>query len=111
MTVYLLINGKLVEKGKYNTSVTSPDFPTPMISRAISFESPVTGKEITSWRARDADMKAAGACDPSDLPRKPFEEREKMNAQLRDKPAEWGYPAGWSGTGTPLVARNRRGRL
>ena len=34
------------------------------------FESPVTGKEISSWRERDADMRAAGDCyDPRDLPR------------------------------------------
>jgi len=32
------------------------------------FESPVTGKEISSWRDRDKDMAAAGAVDPRDLP-------------------------------------------
>ena len=32
------------------------------------YESPVTEKEITSWRERDRDMAAAGAVDPRDLP-------------------------------------------
>jgi hypothetical protein len=48
-----------------------------MISRIEAFESPITGKEITSWRDRDRDMDAAGAVDPRDLPRKPFEQRKK----------------------------------
>jgi hypothetical protein len=39
-----------------------------MISRMAPFESPVTGKEISSWRERDRDMAAAGAVDPRDMP-------------------------------------------
>jgi hypothetical protein len=45
--------------------------------RFEAFESPVTGAEISSWGARERDMRAADAVDPRDLPRKPFEERRK----------------------------------
>jgi hypothetical protein len=63
-----------------------------------AFESPVTGKTISSWRERDRDMAAAGAVDPRDLPRKPFEQRRQQNERSRNTEAEWGgVPAG---TGT-----------
>jgi hypothetical protein len=52
-----------------------------MISRFETMESPVTGREITSWRDRDRDMAAAGCVDPRDLPRAPFEKREEDNAR------------------------------
>jgi hypothetical protein len=52
-----------------------------MISRFEPMESPVTGKEITSWRDRDRDMAAVGCVDPRDLPRAPFEERTADNAR------------------------------
>jgi hypothetical protein len=94
MTVYAIRNGKLVvkktERGKF-----TPSFPTPMISRFESFESPITGETISSWRQRDADMQAGGAVDPRDLPREPFERRAADNAR-RDEPLapfEWGGPA------------------
>jgi hypothetical protein len=41
---------------------------SPRVSRFEEMESPVSGKTISSWRARDRDMDAAGACDPRDLP-------------------------------------------
>jgi hypothetical protein len=94
MTVWVMRDGKLVNKATVEAAAADfrSIFPTPYVSPALSYESPVTGREITSWRARDADMKAAGACDPRDLPRKPFDDRKKANAILRDKPAEWGGP-------------------
>jgi hypothetical protein len=53
---------------------------SPMLSpRLDAFESPVTGQEINSWRGRDRDMAAAGAVDPRDLPRAPFEKRKAAN--------------------------------
>lgn len=70
MTVYVIRDGKLVDKAAL---VKVPElerldmFPTPRISRMEPFESPVTGAEITSWRARDADMRAADAYDPRDI--------------------------------------------
>jgi hypothetical protein len=72
-------NGALVEKGSFQEAINDKRsiFPCPRISRIEPFESPVTGKEISSWRARDRDMDAAGAVDPRDLPRKPFEQRKR----------------------------------
>ena len=71
MTVWVIRDGKLVEKGfrPGDEVIFRSDFPTPSVSRLDPYESPVTGAEITSWRARDADMKAADAYDPRDLPK------------------------------------------
>jgi hypothetical protein len=60
-----------------------------MLSRFTAMESPVTGKEITSWRDRDRDMEAAGAVDPRDLPRGAKEKRMEDNARQSDTPFEW----------------------
>jgi hypothetical protein len=69
MTVYTIREGKLVEVGTLAEARADKRsiFPAPMVSRMAPFESPVTGKEITSWRERDADMKAVGAVDPRDF--------------------------------------------
>lgn len=77
MTVYVIRNGELCEKAPPASSNSRSSFPTPMLSRIEPFESPVTGREITSWRDRDRDMMAADAVDPRDLPRQPFEQRKK----------------------------------
>ena len=79
MTVWVVRNGQLVAKDASVRSSLRADFPAPMVSRFECMESPVTGKDITSWRERDRDMDAAGAVDPRDLPVKPFEERRKAN--------------------------------
>jgi hypothetical protein len=93
MTVWVIRDGVLVEKGSIADAVQDRRsiFPTPMLSRMEPFESPVTGREITSWRERDRDMEAVGACDPRDLPRGPFEKREQANATRRsdDTEFEW----------------------
>ena len=72
MTVYVRRNGVLVDKvtGEPMTldHANPVRFPSPRLSSFVPMESPVTGKEITSWRERDRDMDAAGACDPRDLP-------------------------------------------
>jgi hypothetical protein len=82
MTVYVMRDGILVEKANVNLPPKMRgDFTLPMISRLTPFESPVDGREITSWRERDRDMAAVGAVDPRDLPQKPFEERRKANAR------------------------------
>jgi hypothetical protein len=87
MTVYVLKNSKLVEKDSIADALQDRRsfFPTPMISRIEPFESPITGKTISSWRQRDADMRAADAVDPRDLPREPFEERIRKNARRPDE--------------------------
>jgi len=76
MSVYVIKNGELVVKTTHQNSSRS-SFPTPMISRIEPFESPISGKEISSWRDRDRDMAVVNAVDPRDLPRKPFEQRKK----------------------------------
>jgi hypothetical protein len=87
VTVYVLRDGVLVEKstGRKHAGFS---FPTPMLSRMEPFESPVTGKDITTWRERERDMAAAGCVDPRDLPRVPFEQREKDNARRQQVDAE-----------------------
>lgn len=71
MTVYVFRNGLVVPRGSAPSAgarCARSDLPSPMISRMEAFESPVTGKEISSWRERDRDMAAADAVDPRDLP-------------------------------------------
>lgn len=66
-------------------------FPRPMLSPCFeTMESPVTGEAITSWRARDRDMQAAGAVDRRDLPDKPFEQRRQENARQQSQSEQWG---------------------
>jgi hypothetical protein len=71
MTVYVLRDGRLVEKANMAEAIADQRsiFPAPMLSRIEPFESPVTGKEISSWRERDRDMAAVDAVDLRDLPR------------------------------------------
>lgn len=84
MTVYVYRDGKLVEKGERLKTAPRLDregrvighslleplpLCAPYVSRMEPFESPVTGAEITSWRQRDAEMRAVDAVDPRDFPR------------------------------------------
>lgn len=69
MTVFVIRDGALVAKGADRRAPPArSDFPAPMLSHMEPFESPVTGKEISSWRAREHDMAAVDAVDPRDLP-------------------------------------------
>lgn len=75
MTVYVLRQGQLVDRRMVDMLDAEErdrrrsNLATPMVSRMEPFESPVTGKEIGSWRERDADMRAVDAYDLRDLPR------------------------------------------
>src|SRR5687768_14044205 len=81
MAVVVIRDCRLVEKTQYRNFAIS-DFPAPRLSRMTPFESPVTGKEISSWRERDRDMAAAGAVDPRDLPTpKKGRKKEAENAR------------------------------
>jgi hypothetical protein len=86
MTIYVLRDGRLINKDRLSRveAAGASDMPSPMLSpRLEPFESPVTGKEVSSWRDRDRDMKAADAVDPRDLPRRPFEKRKADNDNAR----------------------------
>ena len=84
MTVYVFRGNKLVPK---RWSAPAPGgFPSPRVSRMDSFESPVTGESISSWRQRDRDMQAADAVDRRDIPQAAFDKRkriEERNAKAR----------------------------
>lgn len=92
MTVWVVREGQLVDKASVQAAEADRRsiFPAPRVSRFECIESPVTGKDITSWRERDRDMHAAGAVDPRDLPRRPFEERKKANERTRNLKAQRG---------------------
>ena len=76
MTVYVFRGNKLVPK---RWSAPAPGgFPSPRVSRMDSFESPVTGESISSWRQRDRDMQAADAVDRRDIPQVAFDKRKRI---------------------------------
>jgi hypothetical protein len=72
MTVYVRRNGVLVNKATgepvEQMALTAKGFPTPRIGHFDSFESPVTGDQVTSWRQRDREMNAHDCYDPRDMP-------------------------------------------
>lgn len=98
MTVFVVRDGKLVRRDLVTTRPPARShLPAPMLSRIEPFESPVTGKEITSWRDRDRDMKAAGAVDPRDLPKqmkrgRAAQQREAKNARRSEPDFQWRSP-------------------
>ena len=68
--IYVVRDGKLVPKDSIRRDAPrGSGFPTPMLSRLEPFESPVTGREITSWAERDRDMRAVDAVDLRDYPK------------------------------------------
>lgn len=76
MTVFVIRGDKLVPK---RWSAPAPGgFPSPRVSRMDSFESPVTGQSISSWRQRDRDMQAADAVDRRDIPQAAFDKRKRI---------------------------------
>jgi hypothetical protein len=82
MTVYVFRGDKLVPK---RWSAPAPrGFPSPRVSRMESFDSPVTGASISSWRQRDRDMQAADAVDRRDIPAKAFEKRQKATDRMKE---------------------------
>jgi hypothetical protein len=69
MTVYVFRDGKYVDKATlYRHERVNTGFPTPRLSRFDSFESPITGEAVTSWRQRDREMNEHDCYDPRDLP-------------------------------------------
>lgn len=104
MTVWVFRDGQLVEKHQTLGRSSRSELFCPMLSRLTPYESPITGKEITSWGERDREMKENNCYDPRDLPRDHrFRNREQKNA--RPDPTVTGQ---WYGSDQEL-SRNRRG--
>lgn len=70
MTVYVRRNGVLVNKKTgepiEQMALTAIGFPAPRISRMEPYESPIDGKEVTSWGQRDREMREHDCYDPRD---------------------------------------------
>lgn len=82
MTTYR-VNGRRIDRDEWEKLIEGREgLVAPRVSRFEPMESPVTGEIITSWRQRDADMKAADAYDPRDVKSEPARGRK---AQSRDK--------------------------
>jgi hypothetical protein len=108
MTVYVLRDGKLVEKrlalladavDKAERSLRDEMLGLPMISRIDPYESPVTGKEITSWRQREADLAAADAYDPRDLAPGHVYPKGRNSKEAKDARPDKHTPFQWGGPG------------
>lgn len=93
MTVWVIRNGKLVDKRAAllgdaikaaERDLRADMFPVPMISRLDPYESPISGREITSWGEREREMREHDAFDPRDLPRDHVYEKGRKN-QLKDQ--------------------------
>lgn len=84
MATYVFRDGKVVEAERSAHNPNRSAFPSPRLSKIEPYESPVTGKEITSWRARDRDMAAADAVDPRDLPANPSRGRAVQKKEAED---------------------------
>ena len=77
--IWIYQDGKIVPRdGARRAEPNRSLLPAPRVSRMETYESPVTGKDITSWRERDRDMHAADAVDPRDIPKKVFEKRKQI---------------------------------
>jgi len=76
--IYVYRNGKLTEKTPEKGGYFRSDFPAPRVSRFETFESPVTGAPISSWRQRERDMNAADAVDRRDIPESTRENRRRI---------------------------------
>ena len=87
MTVWVFRNGVLVEKRRRKQEPSM--FPTPMISRLEPYESPIDGKEITSWAQRDKDLRDSNSYDPRDFRETPHAEpRRPRQLDLFADPGE-----------------------
>jgi hypothetical protein len=69
MTIYVRRGGILVDKktGRPMMIRQRRKLATPMLSRLEPFESPISGRLITSWRERDREMTAHDCYDPRDV--------------------------------------------
>jgi hypothetical protein len=83
VTVWVIRDGKLVDKASLYRHEPVSGFPTPRISRIEPFISPIDDKEISSWGARDRHMKEHDCFDPRDLG-KDHQWRRGREVQLKE---------------------------
>lgn len=95
---YVFRDGKVVPRQYARPAAPAKsDFPTPMLSTMAPYESPITGREVSSWGERDRELREHDCYDPRDLPRDhvfekslPLEERVKhARTKRRKHPAYW----------------------
>jgi len=68
MTVWVIRDGELIDKRLSRMKQERSSFPTPMLSKPLEpYQSPIDGKEITSWAVRDQDLKENNCYDPRDF--------------------------------------------
>ena len=97
MTVWVFRDGQMVDKATVpRLRRERSDLPSPRVSRFEAFDSPVTDKSISSWRQRDADMKAVDAFDRRDLP-KDHKFSKGREAQLNGPERTDSAPFRWGG--------------
>lgn len=93
MTVFVIHDGKLVEKDSVRRKQQASSFPTPMLSRFEAYASPIDDRPITSWRQRDRDLEASGSYDRRDLPKDHVDKKGRANGQratdITDSPDIW----------------------
>jgi hypothetical protein len=90
MPIYVHRDGKLVDRETGEPleakvgDLFTVRFPTPRVSRMEPYESPITGKEVTSWGERDRELKQNNCYDPRDVS-KPYEKgREAQKDDLKN---------------------------
>jgi len=77
--IWVFRKGALVPKTRLaDVNNARSDLPSPLVSRLETYESPVTGKDVSSWRQRDKDMQRADAIDPRDIPQRVKEKRREI---------------------------------
>jgi hypothetical protein len=94
MTVYVLVDGKLVEKSLQsggNGEKISSNFPSPNVHRFETYASPIDGAPISSHRQRERDMNNSNSFDTRDLP-KDHEWKRGRDAQQKEADAQRAGP-------------------
>jgi hypothetical protein len=96
MTVWVIRHGRLVEKGSFREAREDKRsiFPTPNVSRLEPYASPIDGKEISTWRQRDKDLRDSNSIDPRDLKVKRNVPRRTSEPTPEQLSFQWTDPAG-----------------
>jgi len=68
MTVYVIRNGIAVPKHTVRREAgPRSNLPAPRLSRLEPYESPIDGREITSWGMREKDLRDSNSYDKRDF--------------------------------------------